>query len=387
MLWLSHPGVVAQTHYDTQHNFFVHLQGEKTIHLFPPETELYSYPNIHRAYRQSQIFFETNLNDSRELNKSGKSSKYPRAEDSKAIEVNLKRGDLLYIPPYWQHRVMSNTLALSLSVLSPSLVETALAEAYWQAVPFGSFKASLLYRTAAATHYLRLVLSGNDVAIALAAAAPQPGEVEEGDIERGGSGASSGDLVTRSFARSLYHTRFSSLFPLEVLQEQKYPPVAIPTADVAGSKRGRMGAHRLDKAAGGGTEAASDSVTDGVTATGSGPGAGHSGSSSTTSNFDSSSDSSPSTQAPPAKLAQSPGPAVPLCANLLSFEMAQAFAAAGDKFEGAAQQINKLLSEVRTSTGVKNTFLRDYVEQISRWAVGPDNTARFIYECLGELTL
>ena len=26
MLWLSHPGVVAQTHYDTHHNFFVQLQ-------------------------------------------------------------------------------------------------------------------------------------------------------------------------------------------------------------------------------------------------------------------------------------------------------------------------------------------------------------------------
>ncbi|RYH02447.1 hypothetical protein EON65_47935, partial [archaeon] len=27
MLWLSHPGVVSQTHYDTQHNIFVQLQG------------------------------------------------------------------------------------------------------------------------------------------------------------------------------------------------------------------------------------------------------------------------------------------------------------------------------------------------------------------------
>jgi hypothetical protein len=58
MLWLSHPGVVAQTHYDTQHNVFIQIHGSKRFLLFPPAEELFQYPNIHRSYRQSQLHFE-----------------------------------------------------------------------------------------------------------------------------------------------------------------------------------------------------------------------------------------------------------------------------------------------------------------------------------------
>ena len=58
MLWLSHPGVVAQTHYDTQHNVFIQIHGSKRFLLFPPSEELFQYPNIHRSYRQSQLHFE-----------------------------------------------------------------------------------------------------------------------------------------------------------------------------------------------------------------------------------------------------------------------------------------------------------------------------------------
>ena len=36
MVWLSHAGVAAQTHYDKSHNYFVQLYGEKKIKLFAP---------------------------------------------------------------------------------------------------------------------------------------------------------------------------------------------------------------------------------------------------------------------------------------------------------------------------------------------------------------
>ena len=62
MLWISHPGVTAQTHYDTQHNVFIQIQVIKKILLFPISSELFSYPNIHRSYRQSQLHFEDNNN-------------------------------------------------------------------------------------------------------------------------------------------------------------------------------------------------------------------------------------------------------------------------------------------------------------------------------------
>ena len=58
MLWISHPGVTAQTHYDTQHNVFIQIQGIKRMLLFPISSELFSYPNI----RQSQLHFEDTNN-------------------------------------------------------------------------------------------------------------------------------------------------------------------------------------------------------------------------------------------------------------------------------------------------------------------------------------
>ena len=150
MLWLSHPGVIAQTHYDTQHNFFIQIHGTKRFLIFPPSEELFQYPNIHRSYRQSQLHFEEKNDISRKLaffsSQSGNSTEgsvvtedsptaamnpltYPVMEGkAEAIELLLHPGDILYIPPYWQHRVESLTLALSLSVLSPSHLEASLAE-------------------------------------------------------------------------------------------------------------------------------------------------------------------------------------------------------------------------------------------------------------------
>ena len=74
MMWLSHPGVVAQTHYDTQHNVFIQIHGSKRFLLFPPSEELFQYPNIHRSYRQSQLHFEEANNVAAKLSSFSSSS-------------------------------------------------------------------------------------------------------------------------------------------------------------------------------------------------------------------------------------------------------------------------------------------------------------------------
>jgi ribosomal protein L16 Arg81 hydroxylase len=133
MLWMSHPGVVAQTHYDTQHNLFAQLQGTKRFIIFDPSTELHTYPNIHRSFKQSQVHLER---DSAGLGAPVREV-FSEIGAAEGIAVTVHPGDLLYIPPYWQHRVESVSLSLSLSVVSPSLLEAALAEAYWEKVhPF-----------------------------------------------------------------------------------------------------------------------------------------------------------------------------------------------------------------------------------------------------------
>lgn len=120
ILWLSQPGTTAHTHYDTEHNFLAHLQGVKTVLLFPPSSEMYTYPNIHRSFRQSQIHLEEYVNFTDLI------SSFPMLETSglRALEVTLTPGTILYIPPFWNHRVLSETVALSLSIQSPSGIHT-----------------------------------------------------------------------------------------------------------------------------------------------------------------------------------------------------------------------------------------------------------------------
>ena len=94
MLWLSHPGVVAQTHFDTQHNLFIQVQGIKRFLLFPPDTELHSYPNIHRSYRQSQIHFEKDSSSSSSttasISPSAKTSAWEIVFDVGCRQVDMK---------------------------------------------------------------------------------------------------------------------------------------------------------------------------------------------------------------------------------------------------------------------------------------------------------
>jgi hypothetical protein len=161
-LWLSHPGVCSQLHYDTQHNFYVQLQGLKKFVLFTPKQEICPYPNIHRSYRQSQVIFERSLCPAADQHVTDEDWNSERLQcnyvDStvcsglhlplqdgrvsylEPVEFILQPGDVLYIPPFHSHRVEALTLSLSASVLSPSAVEAAVSEIFFEKVPFGAFQ-------------------------------------------------------------------------------------------------------------------------------------------------------------------------------------------------------------------------------------------------------
>jgi hypothetical protein len=282
MLWLSHPGVVAQTHYDTQHNVFVQLQGTKRFLLFPPGTELYSYPNIHRSYRQSQWHLEMNSSSPVQIPGDGASSlatrtqaeRFPLINTKKvtALEVMLHPGDVLYIPPYWQHRVESLSLSLSLSILSPSYVEASFAEVFWENVPFGAFQKQRGLRTRAVHMYLSLLVQ------------------QSGQMLR--------NATLQEFAQTLYHTRFETL-----LTHHKGFRTCFEAAENSSTEEGTESADAL----------------------------------------------------------------------LLRYT---------EKFRLAAHHVAEMLTAIDADDLIKVIFLRDYVEQLVRWAVGPDYTASFIRSCL-----
>ena len=97
MIWLSHPGVLTQTHYDTQQNFLIHISGVKRVYLFPPSAELYQYPNIHRSYRQSQAMLECRSDDCDSSSLEELKSKFPNLHKAAARVVDLHAGDVLHL--------------------------------------------------------------------------------------------------------------------------------------------------------------------------------------------------------------------------------------------------------------------------------------------------
>jgi len=116
-LWLSGPGITASCHYDRSHNFFVQVSGAKRFYLWSPLQlkELYIYPFYHPRDRQSQ-FINLEWNE-----RSERSYPLPTTTNARvpAYSIDLKPGDVLYVPPYWAHRVTSLTSSVSINTWSP----------------------------------------------------------------------------------------------------------------------------------------------------------------------------------------------------------------------------------------------------------------------------
>lgn len=265
MLWLSQPGVVAQTHFDSQHNFFSTIFGVRRFTFFPPSLEMNPYPSIHRSSRQSQLrleetadasLFARNNNNYNNINLNDHEN---NAHDM-IFQVDLGPGETLYIPPYWYHRVESLSASLGASVSSPAAVEAALQQAAWHAVPLGAFHTPP-QKKSAVRQFLQLLVaqvSGSSLQVV---------------------------------AGSLFRSRFSLLFPPAWIED---------------TRRRRSFACDVE-------ELGSDSAT---------------------------------------------------------------------KFKPTADSIAAIVESTGASLHVKMLFLSDYIEQMSRWAAGPADTALYIHDCL-----
>ncbi len=101
--WMGGPNVVrTSTHYDSLHNFFVQLHGQKTFTLHPPcaADALKVFPHLHPQSRKSKVALrEPDV------------SFFPFA-----VRVTVHAGETLYIPPYWFHAVEKHDSGASISV-------------------------------------------------------------------------------------------------------------------------------------------------------------------------------------------------------------------------------------------------------------------------------
>lgn len=123
--WLGKANVTAYTHYDTSYNLHMVAYGQKQFIIFPPDAyhELKLYPCLHQFYRQTQTdIFDSNLHDLM-----GKLN---------GVEVVLNPGEVLYIPPYWFHSVVTMKTTISFNVWSQSEAYMIMENIYAAAIPF-----------------------------------------------------------------------------------------------------------------------------------------------------------------------------------------------------------------------------------------------------------
>lgn len=132
-LWLGSPGVVAHTHHDEDPNWAAQIYGHKRWILSPPSEawKLYPYPHMHSFRSQSQVDFKTRESIDGRARASGS---LPDLDDNKnlfpdfanitAFEALLSPGEIMYIPPFWFHRVVTE--------------DTSIAVNTWSHIPGGS---------------------------------------------------------------------------------------------------------------------------------------------------------------------------------------------------------------------------------------------------------
>lgn len=107
-LWIGQPGVAAYVHHDSYDNVFVQLRGRKRFVIAAPEgwRLLRPYPLLHPSHGQAQ-----------------REALLPETIESTAAQapvwmIDLEPGDILWVPPYAWHYVVSLTPSVSVNVWS-----------------------------------------------------------------------------------------------------------------------------------------------------------------------------------------------------------------------------------------------------------------------------
>ncbi len=98
-LWISGPGITVGLHFDAAENFNFQLRGAKTFDLYPPGVRAYyPLPMFSQTAHMSGVFRNGPNPDLRS---------FPRFDPSRRLRVDMREGDVLYLPAYWWHQVES----------------------------------------------------------------------------------------------------------------------------------------------------------------------------------------------------------------------------------------------------------------------------------------
>ena len=108
---IASPGAVTPLHYDSGANVVLQVTGYKTWILLPPSwlPRLQLYPKLHIRHRQSQLpLTDIELATIAEVEEGSAEVCQANASASwRPLRVDMRPGDLLYIPPFWAHEVLA----------------------------------------------------------------------------------------------------------------------------------------------------------------------------------------------------------------------------------------------------------------------------------------
>ena len=114
-MWIGSKGVLSKFHFDASDNFNIQIYGKKLFRLIRPKYHwnLRHFPWLHPQSRKSQI---------------GKNGVYGYDDESAMLkaevyEVELNEGEIIYIPPIWDHEVIgvSDEQMINLNVWSKGI--------------------------------------------------------------------------------------------------------------------------------------------------------------------------------------------------------------------------------------------------------------------------
>ena len=151
-VWMGGRGVTTQSHYDEPHNMFLQLIGTKKFTILPPCAidALPLYPDLHVRARKSQFTLsqiakgtlkksnlDFSLHDFFFISDSTEDSSTETRRLRSLLEVQVSRGDVIYLPPYYVHRVeVMSKSAASYNVFTHSNYSTLRTAIYQHPLPF-----------------------------------------------------------------------------------------------------------------------------------------------------------------------------------------------------------------------------------------------------------
>lgn len=120
-LWLAAPSTVTPLHYDASHNLFAQVSGSKTFYFFPPEKLDALYPgplNTGGQHVSGIDLFHPDF------------AQHPLASSLSYRTATVHAGEVLVLPAFWWHQVVSNDVSVSVNFWWRAHVEDCLCPGF-----------------------------------------------------------------------------------------------------------------------------------------------------------------------------------------------------------------------------------------------------------------